>query len=149
MPVKVRYFWDFGWSWRQKLTSTTQNFHFGITFEISISNGHHPIFLVLFWQFFQKLHFLEFWACDVKKNWRQTENWRQHWRQKKSFSKIFFLKMFKMQNKHQKMHIQQKKLNCLMRVISGVLAIFWQFWDLSNPRIFLSRRWQSCWKGLV
>ena len=80
-PGKIWYFWDFGWSYIQKFTSTTQIFHLGITFEISISYGPPPHFLVLFWYFFKKKNaFLEFLSMWRQKNLRRTKNWRQNWR---------------------------------------------------------------------
>ena len=56
-PGKIRYFWDFGWSYIQKLTSTTQNFHLGITFEISTSFGQPPHVLSTFLVLFPKIVF--------------------------------------------------------------------------------------------
>ena len=69
-PGKMRYFWDFGWSYLQKLTSTTQNFHFAITFE---PIGHFwsstPFFVFFFDTFSKKSKIWQFWPvfenCDV------------------------------------------------------------------------------------
>ena len=56
-PGKIRYFWDFGWSYIQKLTSTTQIFYLGIAFEISISYGQPPHFFSTFLVRFLKIAF--------------------------------------------------------------------------------------------
>ena len=67
-PGKIRYFWDFGWSYIQRLTSTTKNFHFGITFEIICQNwATTPFFESFSALFFQKLHVLEFFSMWLQK----------------------------------------------------------------------------------
>ena len=66
-PGKIRYFRDFGWICIPKLTSMTQNFHFAITFGISVKIGSPPYFSSAFLHFLNKLYVLEFLSM-----WRQN-----------------------------------------------------------------------------
>ena len=80
-PGKIRYFWDFGWSYIQKLTSTTHNFH--NFWNIYLNWATTRFFEYFFGTLSKNFIFWIFLAFDARKNWRQAENWRQHWRHKK------------------------------------------------------------------
>ena len=110
-PGKMRYFWDFGWSYLQKLTSTTQNFHFAITFEpIGHFLSSTPFFVFFFDTFSKKSKIWQFWPvfenCDVTfeidVNYVLTS-------QKKIHQKFVFSKKFKMQKKPKKWLLNKQK----------------------------------------